>query len=316
MSVDYVESIHQTAVSGTGSLLYETAFLGADEIEADQRRTHVVFNCVNDPVLRDALETFHIVLLHHPSNLAAWKYRPFIWAESPSLHSMAVPYWYHTRAAVTYPSVNYVTVTDDISTGLAASISCSITTAGLLSQFTSHAASFASNKQATLTTGRLPVTRGILEALEESSSNTPLAATAVDEIADWLGVPAIQVLKATGIKKRTYQAWKRNNIRRPRLSSQGRLWDLHQLAKDLTETLGSTGVRSWFSQDPQRIRLLRNGALEQLAAEFYASLKGTSKRPQWVDAGSMHSYSIQRRKVAVPPMDFGDIVEGSDGPNR
>jgi hypothetical protein len=140
------------------------------------------------------------------------------------------------------------------------------------------------------------------------ASAGPPAAAAVRDIADWFGVSVAEALNASGIRKRTYQAWRKDGTRRPRASSEGRVWELHQLAEDLVETKGLVGLRHWFNEDPERRELLRAGALHKLASQAYAAAK-TDTRPAWVGVGNLETYETPRREITLRPMERGDIVE-------
>jgi uncharacterized protein (DUF2384 family) len=149
----------------------------------------------------------------------------------------------------------------------------------------------------------------IQQAVIAQPAPPPLAVGAVEDIATWLGVPAADVFRATGISKRTYHEWKKTGTRRPRASSEGHLWELHRLAADLVETMGPVGVRHWLSEDAARLKLLQSGAIDKLASEAYASLASTQRRPDWVGAGSPDVRVAPRRDIALGPMDPGDVVE-------
>ena len=63
MSVAYADTTPRNSLLGTGATSHEWLLLAADEVEAEQKRTHIV-STINDPVLRDVLDNFHDVLLH------------------------------------------------------------------------------------------------------------------------------------------------------------------------------------------------------------------------------------------------------------
>jgi uncharacterized protein (DUF2384 family) len=317
MSISYAEPTYQGSISSTGSAAYGPTFLVPDEIEADRRRTHVVSNRVKDPVLRDVLATFHVTLVHRPSSVAARFYQTTEWiaASQPSVTEYTPVL---QAAANVYWSTNYVFAANEAFTGVYSNFGSNVSlianeVAGTVSLWVSadKLLSNANRAPITLTSTRVStVSEPSTSTLTaEAQSKVSVAAATVDQIADWLDVPVFHVLKATGIKKRTYHEWKRNAIRRPRLTSQGRLWDLYELVTDLVETMGTTRLQSWLHQGERRLSLLRHGSLDELATDAYTTVARTAARPQWVNAGSITSSAIPRREVTVSPMDPGDVVE-------
>lgn len=80
------------------------------------------------------------------------------------------------------------------------------------------------------------------------------------------GLPVVDVLAAADIKERTFHEWKRHG-RRPRLSSQGRLWLVVQAVEDLLGDLGGTELlQRWLIADATRRELFRTGNVDQLRA--------------------------------------------------
>lgn len=104
----------------------------------------------------------------------------------------------------------------------------------------------------------------VVHVAEPTSAEIDLAAAAssaaetVESLAAHLGLPVKDVLAAAGVKKRTFQHWKRNPRTRPRLGSQGQLWALAQSVEVLLERHG-TGLAHWIAQEPARRELLRHG---------------------------------------------------------
>lgn len=314
MSISYAESTYQASISSTGSAAFDPTFLVPDEIEADRRRTHVVSSRVKDPVLRDVLETFHVTLVHRPSSVAAHFYQSTEWmAESQPYFTEYAPVL--QAATNVYWSTNYVFAVNEAFTGVHSNFGSSVSlianeVAGTVSLWVSDKLFANANRASiTLTSTRASTVSEPLASTAEALSEVPVAAAAVDQIADWLDVPVFHVLKATGISKRTYHEWKRNATRRPRLTSQGRLWDLYELVTDLVETMGTTRLQSWLHQGEKRLSLLRHGNLDELISDAYTTIASPVARPQWVNAGSATSSAIPRREVTVPPMDRGDVVE-------
>jgi hypothetical protein len=337
MTIAYNEPRLAPSRQWTGASLYDPVLLDPEEYEADQRRTHVVAAGIKDPVLRDTLAKFEDALIHKLTGLVA---------RLPSVQGLAnaamvgdvftiakrQPYGHHWLSAGNAALQSYTVtgtarygVFNVISAGVAGTahvvaddrygLSFSVSPAWVVGA-TTHVVTSAMRGIAFLDqTPALPAELilqvfrgGIQDPAAAPRKAAPLAVQAVEDISDWLGVPAADVFRATGIVKRTYQEWKKSGTRRPRSSSEGRLWELHQLSADLTETMGAAGVRRWFSQDPARRKLLRAGALDKLASEAYGTAK-TTERPSWVGAGSVEDHALPRRKTALPPMDSGDIAE-------
>jgi hypothetical protein len=121
---------------------------------------------------------------------------------------------------------------------------------------------------------RHPVT--IWTALDDlvHPSAPPLAVGAVGYIQRTLGLTLKQTLKAAQIRPRTYHSWQEHPDRNPRLTSLGRLWQLHQLTEDLDETMGAIGVRQWLAQDRSRLITLLRGRFDELAAAVSGSHSG------------------------------------------
>jgi hypothetical protein len=315
MGISYAESTYQASISSTGSALCSSTFLGFDEIEADRRRTHVVSSRVKDPVLRDVLQTFHVTLVHRPSSVAARFYQSTEWMAASQPHFIEYAPVFQESTNIFW-SPNYVFAGNEAFTGVHSNFGSHVSlianevtgTVGLWVNADGHFGN-ANRAPIVLTSTRLETVSEPLTSAAATPGKVPVAAATVDQIADWLDVPTFYVLRATGIAKRTYHEWKRNSIRRPRLSSQGRLWDLYELVTDLVETMGATRLQSWLHQDEKRLSLLRHGNLDELASDAYITVARTATRPQWVNAGSITSSAIPRRELTVPPMDPGDVVE-------
>ena len=100
------------------------------------------------------------------------------------------------------------------------------------------------------------------------------AVTAVHNLMASLGLTQRDVLKAAGIRKRTFQDWQRNPDRQPRLSSQADLWALAQSIEVISEHVGD--CERWLKADPERVRKLARGEhrdLVQVAAKVYSDDK-------------------------------------------
>jgi hypothetical protein len=77
------------------------------------------------------------------------------------------------------------------------------------------------------------------------------AVTAVLSISNRVGLPIRDVVEAAGISRSSFYSWRTPQAPEPRVSSQGRLWELAQLVEDLEELVGSS-VDRWLMAEPQR----------------------------------------------------------------
>ncbi len=283
-----MESSPANFTCGTGANIYDFAWLSRDEMDAEQKRTQISPTNISDPVLRDVLVAFQGGLIHQ-------------FADMTSRIAMA---W-----APDLATEIQVSLADYAGMWLPAALFSSSTIQAIPNNFC------AVLNAIEVWESNLPIlpetTSGKLASLAKLSSrkaiNTPIAVEAVEDISNWFGLPAADVLKSVGIKKRTYQEWKRSGTRRPRPSSEGRLWELHQLAADLKETLTLKGIRHWFAHDPRRRLLLRNGEFDRLVSLAYETK--VTPRPAWVGAGSIESHAVERQSLKLDRMDPGDIAE-------
>lgn len=139
----------------------------------------------------------------------------------------------------------------------------------------------------------------------------------IEGISQRLGVPVRDALKAAGISRSTFYSWKGSNELRPRLSSQGRLWELAQTVDDLDETIPGVGLRPWFLADRRRMNMLRKGSFDALLRDAANDPAHSRHEPAPVDfAGSYAvggdrqtenpgvpaSGNLNRRKVASAPV--------------
>lgn len=113
----------------------------------------------------------------------------------------------------------------------------------------------------------------ILPALENPAGDHGIdeggndAAACVQDLAAALQLPVKTVLKIAGIKHRTFYSWLDQPDVRPRLASQGRLWELAQVVADLRAELGLNLVM-WLHGSPDRLRLLHSGEFDVLVSEL------------------------------------------------
>jgi hypothetical protein len=85
-----------------------------------------------------------------------------------------------------------------------------------------------------------------------------------------LRLPLRTILRAAGIKRRTFYSWRDNPIVAPRTSSLGRLWALVQCIDDLY--LEQDDVWKWIAA-PSRIALLQNGRFDELIDESASGVR-------------------------------------------
>jgi len=77
------------------------------------------------------------------------------------------------------------------------------------------------------------------------------AVTSLLSISSRLGLPIRDVVEIAGISRSSFYSWRSPTAPRPRLSSQGRLWELAQLVEDLEELIEAP-LRHWLLANPQR----------------------------------------------------------------
>jgi hypothetical protein len=116
-------------------------------------------------------------------------------------------------------------------------------------------------------------TARLLTIAELDPSELP-ATEAAAFVATALGVPMRDVLTAAGIAPRTFYSWRATGVRQPRLTSQGRLWELVQLAEDLRELYGHQ-LRRWM-RAPDRRELLTGEDPQRLLSQ---ALQATTSGP-------------------------------------
>jgi hypothetical protein len=92
------------------------------------------------------------------------------------------------------------------------------------------------------------------------------AALTVRLISRRLGLPIRDIVEAAGISRSSFYSWSSPNAPRPRVSSQGHLWELAQMVDDLDELLGES-LQRWILADPQRRVSLAHGDFAKLLDE-------------------------------------------------
>ncbi len=110
---------------------------------------------------------------------------------------------------------------------------------------------------------------GHLENLGDETAAVSDAVAVIDQLAGELGVPLSYVLKAAGVKRRTYYSWRSMPSRSPRVASQARLWTFAQIVEDLRDELGS-GLRQWVHALPDRLTAIRDGHPDDLISLLWS----------------------------------------------
>lgn len=122
-----------------------------------------------------------------------------------------------------------------------------------------------------------PVTMNVLQTvpwdLAEQQEAEPVgsddAVAVLGDLVRRLGVPQKTVFAATGIRKSTFNTWTRPHAPRPRVDSQGRLWELAHVTAEIEALLGGP-VRPWLLANQRRQRLLQDGDFDALLLQATA----------------------------------------------
>lgn len=132
------------------------------------------------------------------------------------------------------------------------------------------------------------------------------AVRAVQDLTARLGVARAVVLDAVGISTSTFHTWTQGHSPRPRLASQGRLWELVRIV-DGIEAVAGVPVRPWLLADPARVRRLRNGEFDALAAEASAgALPDRASAPGYAAAYAVGAdLDAARDQDDLPPAEAG-----------
>jgi uncharacterized protein (DUF2384 family) len=290
----------------TGAVLYDPVLLDRDEFNARERRTHLTPAEISNPSLRDALFAFDDALCYQPDHAASKliSYRKRAVQSSLQEPSRGQPHAVFPVGAIDEQGIPALQVwlrPDRIVTMTVVNNSAQPLFDVVVSPTSASGVFLSPTGPVIAYAHRYP------DSVVFNDSQ-PLAVNAVNQIATWLGVKSEIVLKAAGIKKRTYHEWKRRKVKNPRPMSEGRLWELHQVASDLVETRGEIGIRRWLHGDSRRLRMLTTVSLDDLMAEAYAPK--TDARPAWVEAGSPERSPVMPRIVPkLEPMDPHDVVE-------
>jgi len=144
------------------------------------------------------------------------------------------------------------------------------------------------------------IERHLAPELEQPATPLPQPVEAIAYIQDGLGLSLRQVLKAAGVRPRTYHSWHENPGRRPRLTSLGRLWRLHQLTEDLLESLGAVGIRRRLAEDEVLLAVLLCGQFDELAAAAYAGFSGGGPASPQTFEGALDESESKPRMPRYP----------------
>ena len=87
--------------------------------------------------------------------------------------------------------------------------------------------------------------------------------TVIVSLSQRLGLPLRDILEAAAVKRSSFYSWRPTDAPRPRLASQGRLWEMAQFVEDLEELLGGT-ARHWILAVAQRRDDLAQGRFSDL----------------------------------------------------
>jgi hypothetical protein len=119
---------------------------------------------------------------------------------------------------------------------------------------------------------------GLVESESATADSEPQTAfEAIQQIAWWCDLPIKHVVSATGVKHRTYYAWNKEKVQRPRLDSQGSLWLAYETIRDLHDALGD-GLPRWLRIDKARLSAFHRGHFDDLTTSLAIDQLGDSPR--------------------------------------
>jgi hypothetical protein len=143
------------------------------------------------------------------------------------------------------------------------------------------------------------------EQIGAEPSGSDDAVAVVRDLVSRLGVPQKAVFAATGIRKSTYNTWTKPHAPRPRVDSQGRLWELAQVTAEL-EALLDGPVRPWLLADPDRLLHLRAGDFDSLVHD------ATAENPPARSASVAHAAAFAVGAEHQPGPDSGADDDDDD----
>ncbi|MET8860606.1 hypothetical protein [Streptomyces sp. NPDC004579] len=131
-----------------------------------------------------------------------------------------------------------------------------------------------------------------------ASTAVDIVVDAVAELQRALGFTQQEVLQAAGIKKRTFQNWRKGKAGGFRPASVGRLWELHAAVTDLRELTGPTGVLLWIARDHTRKKTLLKGDFDSLII-----MASRSDAPAWSPPDLLGAAEVEEKlQISVKPL--------------
>jgi hypothetical protein len=89
------------------------------------------------------------------------------------------------------------------------------------------------------------------------------AVMVIDQLVSSFGMAKRDILKAAGVSRSSFYSWRGRDGHKPRVASQGRLWELAQVAADLTDVLAQP-IPRWLLAEPRRRNMLLAGNFDDL----------------------------------------------------
>jgi AcrR family transcriptional regulator len=89
------------------------------------------------------------------------------------------------------------------------------------------------------------------------------AVMVIDQLVSNFGMAKRDILKAAGVSRSSFYSWRGRDGHKPRVASQGRLWELAQVAADLADVLAQP-IQPWLLAEPRRRKMLLAGCFDEL----------------------------------------------------
>jgi hypothetical protein len=89
------------------------------------------------------------------------------------------------------------------------------------------------------------------------------AVMVIDQLVSNFGMAKRDILKAAGVSRSSFYSWRGRDGHKPRVASQGRLWELAQVATDLADVLARP-IQPWLLAEPRRRKMLLAGNFDEL----------------------------------------------------
>lgn len=148
-------------------------------------------------------------------------------------------------------------------------------------------------------------------ATPEEPTGDITAYDAVRRISEWCNLSIKQVLAAAKVNGRTFYAWNKEKVRRPRLSSVGSLWGGYQAIHDLRNEVGEDLPR-WLRADKARLAAFSRGDFDSLlayhAVERLDLVASETQQTPWTHTGAVG------KEVLAPgePARSREIADGAN----